>query len=96
MKKQRTFRKRDLTVCIVLRILVIITIVTQALRGDFENVFLGILTLILFTIPSIIDRKLNIKLPNALETVILLFIFSAAHKNPFIVCSIVSQNLNIP
>ena len=76
MKKQRTFRKRDLTVCIVLRILVIITIVTQALRGDFENVFLGILTLILFTIPSIIDRKLNIKLPNALETVILLFIFS--------------------
>ena len=61
MKKQRTFRKRDLTVCIVLRILVIITIVTQALRGDFENVFLGILTLILFTIPSIIDRKLNIK-----------------------------------
>lgn len=77
MKKQRTFRKRDLTVCIVLRILVIITIVTQALRGDFENVFLGILTLILFTIPSIIDRKLNIKLPNALETVILLFIFSA-------------------
>ena len=71
MKKQRTFRKRDLTVCIVLRILVIITIVTQALRGDFENVFLGILTLILFTIPSIIDRKLNIKLPNALETVIL-------------------------
>lgn len=77
MKKQRTFRKRDLTVCMVLRILVIITIVTQALRGDFENVFLGILTLILFTIPSIIDRKLNIKLPNALETVILLFIFSA-------------------
>ena len=76
MKKERTFRKRDLTVCIVLRILVIITIVTQALRGDFENVFLGILTLILFTIPSIIDRKLNIKLPNALETVILLFIFS--------------------
>lgn len=77
MKKTKTFRKRDLTVCIVLRILVIITIITQALRGNFENVFLGILTLILFTIPSIIDKKLNIKLPNALETVILLFIFSA-------------------
>lgn len=77
MKKTRTYRKRDLTVYIVLRILVIITIVVQALRGNFENVFLGILTLILFTIPSIIDKKLNIKLPNALETVILLFIFSA-------------------
>lgn len=77
MEKTKKFRKRDLTVYIVLRILVIVTIVIQALRGNFENVFLGILTLILFTIPSIIDRKLNIKLPNALETVILLFIFSA-------------------
>ena len=76
MEKTKKFRKRDLTVYIVLRILVIVTIVIQALRGNFENVFLGILTLILFTIPSIIDRKLNIKLPNALETVILLFIFS--------------------
>lgn len=77
MEKTKKFRKRDLTIYIVLRILVIVTIVIQALRGNFENVFLGILTLILFTIPSIIDRKLNIKLPNALETVILLFIFSA-------------------
>ena len=77
MKKERTFRKRDLTVYIVLRVLVIITIVIQALRGNFENVFLCVLTLILFTIPSIIDKKLNIKLPNALETIILLFIFSA-------------------
>ena len=79
MKKNKVkkYRKRDLTVYIVLRLLVILTIVVQAIRGNFENVFLCILTLILFTIPSIIDKKLNIKLPNALEVIILLFIFSA-------------------
>ncbi len=75
--KVRKYRKRDLTVYVVLRLLVILTIVIQAIRGNFENVFLCILTLILFTIPSIIDKKLNIKLPNALEVIILLFIFSA-------------------
>lgn len=48
MEKTKKFRKRDLTIYIVLRILVIVTIVIQALRGNFENVFLGILTLILF------------------------------------------------
>ena len=36
-----------------------------------------VLTLLLFTIPTIIDRKLNIKLPSVLEGIILLFIFAA-------------------
>ena len=39
--------------------------------------FMCVLTLILFLIPIIIDRKLNIKLPNTLEIIIFLFIFSA-------------------
>lgn len=70
-------KKRDITVYIVLRSLVIITMIVQFLHGNFENVFLCILTLILFTIPIIIDQKLNIKLPSALEIIIFLFIFSA-------------------
>lgn len=70
-------KKSALTVYIVLRALVIITMIAQLIRGNFENVFMCILTLILFLIPIIIDRRLNIKLPNALETIILLFIFSA-------------------
>lgn len=79
MKRENIKRyfKRDLTIYIVLRVLVIITIIVQLWRGNFENAFLGILTLILFTIPTIIDKKLNIELPNALEIIILLFIFSA-------------------
>ena len=49
----------------------------QFIRGNYENVFMCILTLILFLIPIIIERKLNIKLPNTLEIIIFLFIFSA-------------------
>ena len=77
MEKIKKYRKRDLTVYVILRALVIITIIIQAFRENWQNVFLGLLTLALFMIPSIIDRKLNIKLPTVLETIILLFIFSA-------------------
>ena len=71
------YKKKDITIYIVLRILVIIILVIQLLRGNFENVFMCILTLILFLIPVFVDRKLNIKLPDVLEKIILLFIFSA-------------------
>ena len=77
MEKLKKYKKRDLTVYVVLRALVILIIIIQFFRGNWQNVFLGFLTLILFMIPSIIDRKLNIKLPTVLETIILLFIFSA-------------------
>lgn len=70
-------KKRDITIYIILRFFVIVTLIAQLIRGNYENVFLCILTLILFTIPTIIDKKLNIALPNALESIILLFIFSA-------------------
>lgn len=70
-------KKRDITVYAVLRFLVIVTMISQLIKGNFENVFMCILTLILLLIPSIIDKRLNIALPNALETIILLFIFSA-------------------
>lgn len=70
-------KKRDITIYVILRFFVIVTLIAQLIRGNYENVFLCILTLILFTIPTIIDKKLNIALPNALESIILLFIFSA-------------------
>lgn len=71
-------KKRDITVYIVLRFLVILIMILQIIRGNFENVFMCILTLILFTIPALLERRLNIELPDALETIILLFIFSSA------------------
>ena len=70
-------KKITATVFLVLRVLVIITMILQFLKGNYENVFMCLLTLILFAIPIIIDQKLNIKLPNTLEIIIFLFIFSA-------------------
>lgn len=70
-------KKSTLVVYIVLRFLVITSLVLQILHQNWNNAFLCVLTLILFTIPYFIDRKLKITLPNALEIIIFLFIFSA-------------------
>lgn len=64
-------------VYMVLRALVILTLVLQALKQNYENVFLCILTLILLIVPSFIQVNLKIELPTALEITMLLFIFSA-------------------
>ena len=70
-------KKITATVYLVLRVLVIIAMILQFLKGNYKNVFMCLITLILFAIPIIIDQKLNIKLPNTLEIIIFLFIFSA-------------------
>lgn len=70
-------KKATATVYFVLRFLVILIMILQFIKGNYENVFMCVLTLLLFLIPIIIERKLNIKLPNTLEIIIFLFIFSA-------------------
>lgn len=76
-KIKKTHKVRDLSVYIVLRTLVIITMILQIVHKNWNDVFLCILTLFLLMIPSIVDKKLNIKLPTVLETIILVFIFAA-------------------
>ena len=61
----------------VLTALVIFSVVRQFFLGNYHNMFLGILTLILFMVPQFLDRKLSVTIPPGLETVILIFIFSA-------------------
>ena len=61
----------------ILRFLVIVVMILQILHRNYHNVFVCVLTLIMFLIPVFVDRRLNIKLPNLLEIVILLFIFAA-------------------
>lgn len=75
----RTLRKKSVvaTVYIVLRLMVIAVMVAQFFNGNFENVFLCVLTLILFLLPTIFEKSLQIDLPNVLEIIILLFIFAA-------------------
>ncbi len=61
----------------VLMVLVIASMVRQFFLGSYHNMFLGLLTLILFMVPKFIEKKLNVSIPKGLESVILIFIFSA-------------------
>lgn len=76
--EQELLRKKSVTaVYLVLRLMVIVVMVAQFFNGNFENVFLCGLTLILFLLPTVFERKLKVELPDTLEIIILLFIFAA-------------------
>ena len=81
-KKQRDKKKRQnnsisVIVYFVLRLLVVISLVGQAISQNWNGVFLCVLTLILFTLPTFISNKFNITLPNALEISVYFFIYAA-------------------
>jgi len=69
--------KSTIITYLILRLLVIATMAIQAVHGNYYNVLMCVLTLVLFLIPAFVDRRLNIKLPSVLEVIILLFAFSA-------------------
>ena len=75
----QTLRRKQVVaaVYVLLRFLVIVTMVAQFFNRNYESVFLCLLTLVLFLLPTIFERVLMIDLPNTLEIIILLFIFSA-------------------
>ena len=70
-------KRRRLTIRGTLSALVVATAVRQTIVGNYENLVLCVLTLVLFCVPMFIDRRLGIDLPPALETIIYCFIFSA-------------------
>lgn len=70
-------KRSSLLVFLILRTLVIICMVLQVFNKEFENAFLCLLSLALLLLPSIIQHRLDITLPNTLEIIIYLFIFSA-------------------
>lgn len=69
--------KKRTKVEIVLMAVVVLSIIRQFFLGNYHNMFLGVLTLILFMIPKVIEKKLGVSIPAGLEAVILIFIFSA-------------------
>ena len=75
-KKYNETNKKSIAVYLILRVLVVISMIFQMLMGNFQNVFMCILALLLFTIPTIISEKLKIGLPSLLEAIIYIFIFS--------------------
>ena len=57
-----------------LRFIVVLVLVAQLFNGNYENVFLCLLTLLLFTIPSLIETNTRIDIPDTLENLIFFFI----------------------
>ena len=70
-------KKLVYTIYFILRLSVVLMLVAQFFNGNFENVLLCVLTLVLFMLPSMFERRLHIDLPDTLEVIILLFIYAA-------------------
>lgn len=62
---------------LVLRFFVVLVMVRKLFLHEWESVFICVLTMFLFVLPSIASSILKITLPSVLEIIILLFIFSA-------------------
>ena len=77
MEALRAKKGAVLTVYIALRLMVIAVLVAQVFKRNFENVFLCGLTLLLLLVPTFIERKIHVDLPDTLEIIIMLFIFAA-------------------
>lgn len=75
---QEAWRKRRGTTIVffLLRAIVIAVLVRSAMLGEYENVLTCALTLVLFLLPSFLERSMRIDLPDTMEIIILLFIFS--------------------
>src|SRR5699024_6092689 len=91
MKKELKEHRSSFLVFSILRFLVILVMIRQFFNGNYENVFLGILTLLLLFISSLVQVSFRIELLTALEIIILLFIFSAE-----ILCEIQEFYILIP
>ena len=65
------------TVYLVLRLIVLATLVSSVIRGEYESAFICLLVLVLFMLPFFIQQNFGIELPSTLEIIILLFIFAA-------------------
>ena len=77
-KNNRPYQNQaTITVYLVLRAQVILTLVRGLFRREYQTVFLCALSLVLLVLPSIISKKMKIVLPSTLEIIILLFVYAA-------------------
>lgn len=77
MQMELREHRSSFLVYFTLRLLVILVMILQIFNGNYENVFLCILTLLLLVVPSLVQVTMKIELPTTLEIVILVFIFAA-------------------
>ena len=60
----------------VLRLIVILAMVRSAMLGMWDNVFICLLTLVLFMLPLFIRRRFGIELPSTMQMIIIFHIFA--------------------
>ena len=61
----------------VIRLLILAVMIRSITAGNSENAFTCLLSLFLLYLPSIIERKLEMRLPTALEITVVVFIFAS-------------------
>ena len=78
-EKLRLQKKSKLTLVVyaVIRLIVIGVLIRSAFNGQIESVYTCLLTLVLLLLPSILERKLGVRLPAGLEITGVIFIFAA-------------------
>lgn len=77
MNMERRQNKVPFMVYMILRAIVIAVMIRQIFLGNYENVFMCALTLLLLIVPSFAQVAFRIEIPSALEVIILVFIFAA-------------------
>ena len=77
LMKLKNTGKKSLIVYFVLRLLVLLCLTQTFFRKDYDSTFLCLVSLLLFTIPTLLEDTFNITLPSVLESIVYLFIFSA-------------------
>lgn len=69
--------RRRLTIRGVLSFFIVLTFIRAAFMHRYENMFVCVLSLVLFCVPVMIERSLDIDIPPLMEAVIYCFIFAA-------------------
>ena len=77
LKEQLRTNRRVFILWAILRLFVIAALVLSAVRGYYDNVFICLLVLVLFLLPTLVAKNLSIELPSGLQIVILLHIFAS-------------------
>lgn len=77
MRIEQREHRSSFIVFTVLRLSVIAVMIRQLFNGNYESVFLCLLTLLLLVGPSIAQITLRVELPTTLEIIILLFVYAA-------------------
>lgn len=77
LKEQIKADKRSFVVYSILRFFVLVTLVMCIIGRNYESAAICVLSLGLFLVPPLFEKKLHIDIPHVFETIIYLFIFAA-------------------